>query len=166
MSRKMHGHVLITQGTRPFAQRVGKLLPDGPRVLFGSSDEVPDVLVQTGNYLQFPKAGSPAFVHRVLKICLDMEVETLLPLGANELYPMAEARQLFAEYGIDVWVPTIPQLAGLPVLENPPRQLPLMVLRNGTVLNRDGNSNRYDTLSGVFTPSDAGDELALCCIGD
>lgn len=160
------GNVLITKGTRPLAQRVAKLLPAGPRILFGSSDEVPDVLLRTGNYLRIPRADAAAFVHEVLKICLDREVATLIPLGADELYPMAEARLLFDEYGIAVCVPEKARLTDLVVIENPPRQLPLLVLHDGRPIHDADGAGQYDGLSGVFTPSDSGDEWALCCIAD
>lgn len=143
------GKVLITYGTRPLAQRVARLLPAGQPVVFGSADEVPEVLLRTGNYLSIPRSAAPAFVHEVLKVCLDRAVTTLVPLGANECYPMAEAKPLFAEYGIAVAVPDLTELESLVIIENPPRQLPLTLFPNG-----------------IFTPSDSGDEWALCCIAD
>lgn len=162
----MAGPVLITWGTRPFAQRVAKLLPAAQPVLFCAADELPEVLLRSGNYLRAPRADSPAFVHEMLKICLDNNVKTLIPLGSNELYAMAEARQLFSEYGIAIWVPEVIDLAELAVIENPPRQLPLLLLHKGNTVTGAREDEQYDTLSGVFTPSDSGDELALCCIAD
>ena len=58
--RDMGGYVLITQGMRPFAQRVGKLLQTRYAVRFGSADEVPRVLLQTGKYVGLPRAGTQA----------------------------------------------------------------------------------------------------------
>lgn len=162
----MTGKVLITQGTRPFAQRVAKLLPAQQTVLFCAADEMPDVLLRAGNYFKAPRADTPAYVHEMLKVCLDNEIGTLIPLGENELYLMAGARPLFLEYGIAVWIPEAVDLAELAIIANPPRQLPLLVLYNGVAIAGDHESERYDALSGIFTRSDSGDELALCCIAD
>ncbi len=158
--------LLMTQGTSPFAQRVAKLLPAGHAVRFAAAI-LPEALLHTGNYLAIPRADVPAFVHELLKACLDGQVEALLPLGAAELHPLAGARQLFAEYGIDVWVPSVGELDGLAVIANPPRPLPLMVLRNGAIVGGAADAGpRYGALSGVFALSDGGDEPALCCVAD
>ncbi|WP_257669066.1 hypothetical protein [Parapedobacter tibetensis] len=163
----MSSKVLITQGTRPFAQRVARELSSPKQqVLFGSADEVPDVLLRTGNYLRIPHPSMPVFVHELLKICLDSEVDILIPMGKNELYPLAKARPLFAEYGVEVWVPDVADLAGLVIIESPPRKLPLLVVSDGVVVTGPEAGKRHGTLSGVFIPSDSGDEMALCCIAD
>src|SRR3546814_15602118 len=99
----MTNRVLITQGTRPFAQRVGKLLQTHYKVQFGSADEVPQVLLQTGNYIQFPGVDTAAFEHELLRSCLDNRIDVVIPLGAKEIDLLARAQQLFAEYGIAVW---------------------------------------------------------------
>lgn len=159
--------VLVTQCTRPLAQRVAKLLPAGQPVLFASAEAVPGVLLHMGNYLTIPRAGEQAFVHEMLKTCLDRQVGALLPLGMAELQPLAGAQQLFSEYGIDILVPSVAELGQLLIIENPPRALPLMVLYNGTGLSGAVNGDeRYGSLSGVFTLSDSGDELALCCVAE
>lgn len=160
----MKNNVLITQGMRPFAQRVAKRLPNTYNPLFASAEDVPYVLINGGNFLKIPDADTAAFIHEVLKRCLDREISTVIPLGIQELYPMAEARQLFSEYGIDVWVPNVTALAELPIIENPPKQLPLIVLSEGHDIGGGNVDLRFHDLSGVFTPSDAGEELALCCI--
>lgn len=163
----MSSKVLITQGTRPFAQRVAKqMLPAGSIVLFGSADEMPAVLLNTGNYLHITHPKTPAFAHEMLKICLDHVVDVLIPLGRDELFPLAEARQLFAEYGISIWLPDVADLAELTIIENPPRQLPLLLLRDGIPVTDTVNRQQYGSLSGIFSVSDEGDELALCCIAD
>ena len=163
----MLSKVLITQGTRPFAQRVAKqLLPPEANVLFGSADEVPAVLLNTGNYLRITHPKMPAFAHEMLKICLDHVVDVLIPLGRDELFPLAEARQLFAEYGIAIWLPDVVDLAELTIIENPPRQLPLLLLRDGVPVADTIDAQQYGSLSGIFSVSDEGGELALCCIVD
>src|SRR5690606_24006306 len=105
-------------------------------------------------------------IHEMIKRCLDREISVVLPLGVDEMYPLAEARPLFSEYGIEIWVPDVNLLADLPIIENPPKQLTLIVLAQGRPIANGNASMRFEGLSGVFTPSDSGDELALCCIAE
>ncbi|WP_143053828.1 ATP-grasp domain-containing protein [Parapedobacter koreensis] len=162
--------MLITQGMRPFAQRVANQLSERQRkhVLFGSSEEMPQVLLRLDNYLKIPQVSTAAFAHEMLKTCLDKHVAILIPLGVDELYPLAEARQLFSEYGITICVPSPTELAELAIIENPPKQLPLLLLHHGrpVVADQEQAIGQYGTLSGVFSPADSGDELALCCVAD
>lgn len=160
------GSILITQGTRPFAQRVARHLPAGQRIVFGAADEMPEVLLHNGNYVRLPSPRSSTFAHEMLKICLDRQVATLIPLGKLELGRLMEARILFEEYGVQLLLPERRALETLVVIENPPAQLPLMVLENGVPIT-DHAAGRMDAaLSGVFTQSDSGDEIALCCVVD
>ncbi len=158
--------VLITQGTRPFAQRIARLLFTESTVLFGTADEVPAVLLQTGNYLRIASPNRPTFIHEMLKACLDNEVDVLIPLGKNELYPLAEAKQLFAEYGVTVWVPDTADLQELTIIENPPKQFALLALQGGVAVADPQHVQRYGSLSGIFVPSDSGEEMALCCVAE
>ncbi len=164
----MQGNVLITQGTRPFAQRIARSLSEIYTLSFGSADDIPSVLLQMGNYLNIPSASSPAFVHEMLKRCLDREIGSLIPLGADELQPMAAARPLFSEYGIDIWVPDSATLRGLSRVYNPPKHLALTVLHAGKPVIGQGGGGLHEGLSGVFSSTDPGSEQpwALCCIAD
>jgi|SRR5690606_6471921 len=162
----MKNKVLVTHGTRPFAQRVAKFLPDKYTPLFASADEMPSVLISGGSFVQIPPAQAPSFLHQVLKTCLDHGVSDVIPLGAGELYPMAQALPLFLEYGIDVWVPHTEVLTALPLIENPPRQLPLQLLHKGKKLNGEPTVDAGEDLSGVFILSDDGEGWALCCVAD
>jgi len=134
---------------RAFAQRVARRLPASYKPLFGSAEEVPQVLLDQGNFCSLLPVTAPAFLHQLLKVCLDRQVAAILPLGIEELYPIAEARSLFSEYGVEVWLPDAATLASIPIIENPPKQLRLKL-----------------TEEGVFTPSDSGNELALCCVSE
>lgn len=145
----MAGRILITHGTRPFAQRVGQLLQDRYTVQFGSSEAMPQVLVETGNYLVLPGAGTPAFEHELLKACLDNRIDVLLPLGEREIQLLSRAQQLFAEYGIDIRVPDAVDSGAMNLIRNPERRFPLRILDQG-----------------VFTQLAPTSELALCCIAD
>lgn len=162
----MERRVLITQGTRPFAQRVGKLLPSPYQVRFGSADEIPQVLLQTGHYIQFPGVDTAAFEHELLRACLDNGIEVVIPLGEQEIDLLARAKQLFAEYGIAIWMPDAAHPGELVLVSNPERHLPLVVLDRGVVVSEGQQGEQPGTLSGVFTRRISTEALALCCITD
>ncbi|WP_262246144.1 hypothetical protein [Parapedobacter soli] len=162
----MSGRILITQGTRPFAQRVGKLLQVQYEVLFGAADEIPQVLLRTGNYMQFPQVNAAAFEHVMLRTCLDGGVDVLIPLGEQEIRALARTQQLFAEYGIAVWVPDAGHLDELGMMRNPGRHYPLLVLDRGTAVVGEQPPTLTHTMSGVFARLDSAHELAWCCIAD
>ena len=134
---------------QPFAQRVAKQLPAIDKPLFGSAEDIPQVLIAQGTFLRIPPVTAPTFIHELLKHCLDRAVSAILPLGRDELYPLAQARPLFSEYGVAVWLPEISVLAGVAVLENPPKGVALHI-----------------SPEGVFAYADSGEEKALCCIAD
>ena len=162
----MAGRVLITQGTRPFAQRVGKLLQEQYEVQFGSAEEVPQVLLQTGNYIQFPGVDTVAFEHELLRTCLDNRIDVLIPLGEKEIGLLARAQQLFAEYDIAIWIPDAAHSETLGLMRNPERRFPLLVLNHGVAVAGEQQGNPSGTLSGVFTQPTPSAGLALCCIAD
>lgn len=158
--------MLITQGTRLFAQRLARQLSGKHRVLFGATDEMPEVLLRSGNYVRIPHADVPAFAHEMLKVCLDSGVERLIPLGKQELQPLLEAKVLFGEYGVRILLPEKEVFDTLVCFENPPVQLPVLVLENGQSINQATPEKMNPALSGTFILADSGDEVALCCISD
>lgn len=163
--------LLITQGTAPFAQRVAKHLHQdlGAQVCFASADPIPQVLLDTGHYQQIPAAGHPTFAHEMLKLVLDQEATHLLPLGMEEVVVLAASKLLFNEYDIQVLIPGIDDIdsGDVQVMENPPRQLELLLLDRGQQIgpasvSADGRQPAFpEKLSGVFCFSDEG-EPYLC----
>lgn len=162
----MANKVLITQGTQPFAQRVARQLQEGCLIAFGAADEMPDVLLRSGNYVNLPNIKSPAYVHGMLKVCLDLQVNILIPLGKHELGRLVEVKALFKEYGIEVLSPEQQVMEALVIIENPPSQLPVVIVQDGRVLNGAVAGPIDVRLSGVFMRSDSGEDMALCCIAD
>lgn len=148
--------MLITQGTTAFAQRVAKNFtanhPDA-RYSFASSAEIPNVLVASGRYKAIPTSDHPAFIHELLKLALDEGADYLLPLGRDEAVGLSGSKLLFREYGIDVLVPDLERIEGLPILENPPRSLELHLLYGS---RRPNDSGETADLAGVFSYSDDG----------
>ncbi len=129
-------------------------------VLFATSEEVPSFL--EANFKKIPTAANPTFTHELLKLCLDKEVNYLLPLGLNEINILAESKVLFEEYGIQLLAPDKDTLAELFVLENPPSAVELVLVHEGKSLNSDRQLDME--VSGLFTVSDEGDDIALCTI--
>ena len=162
----MKGKVLITQGTQPFAQRVGKLLDGQYEVCYGAAGDIPAVLLRNKNYLQLPVHTEAAFEHEVLRTCLDRAVDAVIPLGEKEMDLLGRARQLFTEYGIAIWLPDAAHPSGPGLLKNPDRRFPLVVVDRGVVMAGEQRSDLGTTLSGVFAEVNGEKELALCCITD
>lgn len=159
--------VLVTQGIRPLAQHAARQLQqEGYAVIFGAADGMPDVLLRSGNYVDLPRIESQAYVHGMLKTCLDRQVNMLIPLGRQELGRLTEAKTLFGEYGIAILSPGQEVLETLVIMDDPPGQLPVVILHEGRALN-DPTAGRMDErLSGVYVRSDSGEDVALCCVGD
>ncbi|MGV3763247.1 hypothetical protein [Parapedobacter sp.] len=162
----MASRVLITHGTRPFAQRVGKLLPGRYEVRFGSADEIPQVLLQTGNYIQFRGVDTAAFEHELLRTCLDNEIDVVVPLGEREIDLLAHAQQLFTEYGVAVWIPDAVYGGRPTLLRDPERRLPLVLLDHGVTVAGEPQEGQSASLSGVFTRPSPSEPLVHCCIAE
>lgn len=150
--------ILITYGTRPFAQRVGKLLSSRYEVAYASSEPFPDILLKQ-NYHRIPTGANPTFAHEVLKLCLDKGYQMILPLGKMEGQPLNEARVLLEEYGITVLLPR--DLENCFVLENPSGVV--RILKSGKdILTDEQLCDSY--FSGVGMLSDSGEEPILCLV--
>lgn len=154
----MKDNILITLGTRPFAQRVGKLLSSHYGVVYASSEPFPDILLKQ-HYHRIPTGTNPTFVHEVLKLCLDKGYQMILPLSKIELQPLHEARILLEEYRITVLLPR--NLEDCFILENPAG--PIRVLKAGKDMLTDERFADAD-FSGVGMLSDTGEEPILCLV--
>lgn len=154
--------ILITFGTRPLAMRIAKKLSGSFEVLYASSEEIPALLLKSGNYAVIPKGLLPTFAHEVLKLSLDQQVDYVLPLGGFELEPLAEAKVLFDEYQISVLVPDKDILGTFAIIENPPADLPYVLLSKGTDLLGEGHYE--NSLDGLLVRSDSAEEFALVCV--
>ncbi|WP_293886098.1 MULTISPECIES: hypothetical protein [unclassified Sphingobacterium] len=154
--------ILITFGTRPLAMRIAKKLGANFEVLFASSEEIPGLLLKSDKYARIPKGLLPTFAHEVLKLCLDQQVDYVLPLGGFELEPLSVAKVLFEEYQISVLVPDKDLLETIPLMENPPTDLPYRLLSKGNDLLDSTTIER--SFDGLFAASDSGEDLALICV--
>lgn len=148
--------ILVTVGTRPFAQRIGRLLSSRYEVVYASSEPFPDVLLKQ-RYYRIPTGANPTFVHEILKLCLDNGCQMILPLSKIELQALHEARVLLEEYDITVLLPR--DLENCFILENPAGTI--RILRSGKDMLT--NEQLADIgFSGVGMLSDSGEDPVLC----
>lgn len=150
--------ILITYGTRPFAQRVGRLLSSRYEVAYGSSEPFPDILLKQ-NYHRIPTGANPTFAHEILKLCLDKGYQMILPLGKMEGQPLNEARVLLEEYGIGVLLPR--DLEDCFVLENPSGVVHVLKAGKDILTDEQLCDSHF---SGVGMLSDSGEEPILCLV--
>ncbi len=150
--------ILITYGTQPFAQRIGRLLSSRYEVAYASSEPFPDILLKQ-NYHRIPTGANPTFAHEILKLCLDKGYQIILPLGKMEGQPLNEARVLLEEYGIAVLLPR--DLEDCFVIENPSGAV--HVLKSGKDM-LTGEQLCDSPFSGVGMMSDSDEEPILCLV--
>lgn len=159
----MKKRILITFGTRGLGQRIAKLLEHEFDVFFASSEEIPSLLLNSGKYFKIPAGLMPTYAHEVLKISLDQHIDYVLPLGSYEFEPLSEAKVLFEEYDIKVIVPSHYVLQDYFVIENPSKELSLVLLIAGKSLLNDFETVD-SSMDGLFIISDSGDDFALCAV--
>ncbi len=131
---QLSGSIMLTKGIAPFAQRLAAKYFQDWNVSFASASPIPQPLLDAGHYHLIPPADQPAFIHELLKLCLDQQISYLMPLDREEAAMLSGAKGLFSEYGIEVLASDPEILDSLSVMENPPRALELVILKNGTDL--------------------------------
>lgn|SRR5690606_4925099 len=153
-------NVLITFGSSSLAQRVGHQLQPRYNVIYATCEPVPSFMEH--RFSRIPTGSEASFAHQLLAFCLDHQVDYLLPLGWTEIQSLAEAKQLFEEYGIQVCCPDREDLEEVLLIERPPAQVDICLLLHGEVLL--GNSPGKNVLTGLYTFSDSGGQSALCVV--
>lgn len=98
-------NILITAAASVQAYILEKNLDQGQNIFFADSADLPEVMLQKKKFVKIPDAGSPSFAHEFLTCCLDLSVNVVFVLRKSELEVLAEARQLFDEYGIRLMIP-------------------------------------------------------------
>lgn len=154
--------ILITFGTRPLAMRIAKKLTGNFDIVYASSEAIPELLLKSGNYSKIPAGLLPTYAHELLKLSLDQQVDYVLPLGMAEWAPLSEAKVLFEEYQISVLIPELEVLEGLNIIENPPADLPYLLIAKG--YNLLDSKNYGISSDGLYVSSDSGEDLALVCV--
>lgn len=154
---------MITAALQAFAQRLAKQIQQGTdlEIMFAESEAIPSALLQGQKYKQIPQAVAPTFVHELLRLCLDGEIDYLLPLRRKEMQALAASKQLFAEYGITLLGPDKSILEELSFLDNPDKTLPIQVLLQGKDLLSPVFYESLIDLSGAYVVSDSGEDVLL-----
>ena len=71
-------------------------------ILLGDYEELPEFLLKSGKMISLPNPGETSYVHRMLTLCLDKNIDQIYPLRQNEAELLLNSIQLFAEYGISI----------------------------------------------------------------
>ena len=99
--------VLITAASSAQAYQIKSVLHTGEPVLLGDYLDIPELMVKNGTMIKTPDPAGASFAHEMLTLCLDKGISMLFPLRKAELMPLAEARQLFLEFDIQLILPKI-----------------------------------------------------------
>lgn len=153
-------NLLITFGSSSLAQRVGNLLKDRFAVNYATSAAVPAFM--ENRFSKIPEGFHPTFAHELLTLCLDQDMQFVLPLGRSEIQTLAETKQLFQEYGIALWCPDREELDELLVIDRPPAGADIRLFAEGKAVI--GPAASRVRLNGLFAFSDSGEQAALCVV--
>ena len=94
-------YTLITAANSSLAHSLKSKL--GTRhILLGDYEELPEFLLNSGKMISLPNPGEASYVHRILTLCLDKNIDNIYPLCQNEAELLLNANQLFDEYGISI----------------------------------------------------------------
>jgi hypothetical protein len=94
-------NTLITAANSAEAYKLkNKLNP--ANIILGDYLELPDFMLTNANMIRLPNPNSIAYVHEMLTLCLDKQIDTIYPLREFELTLLNEAESLFSEYGIRI----------------------------------------------------------------
>jgi hypothetical protein len=96
-------YTLITCANSAKAYALKNNLP-GEQVIMGDFEALPEFLVNSGKMIRLPNPVEPSYIHQVLALCLDQNINKICPLRAQEQVLLLNSAQLFAEYGISILV--------------------------------------------------------------
>jgi hypothetical protein len=95
-------NILITAANSAQAHRLKNNLLSAGHVILGDYMDLPAFMLIPGKMVKLPDPLSLAYAHEMLTLCMDNDVDTIYPLKEQEYQLLAEARQLFKEYNIDI----------------------------------------------------------------
>jgi hypothetical protein len=127
--------ILITAANSAQAYQLKGILKDEAEIVLGDYLEIPDLMVKTGKMIRTPDPKGLAFIHEVLALCLDKGINKVYALRRAELLPLAEARQLFAEFDITLYIPSKEIIADAIPHEVTGGQI--VIVENGNVIAGD-----------------------------
>ncbi|MDR3695905.1 hypothetical protein [Mucilaginibacter sp.] len=94
-------YTLITAATSAQAYQLKNSL-NSADIILGDYLELPAIMLKNANMIKLPNPASASYVHEMLTLCLDKQIKTVYAIRDSELTLLAEAGQLFSEYGIKI----------------------------------------------------------------
>ncbi len=98
------GYLLITGAITAAAYKVKNKLADR-QVLLGEYLDIPAPLLNANKIIGLPNPGHDAYIHLMLNLCLDRQIETIYPLRLEEQFALKQAITLFSEFNIAIVIP-------------------------------------------------------------
>lgn len=97
-------NLLITGAGAPGAAGIIHCLRQEKSIRIFSADINPEASgkLLSDVFFTIPSAQSPEFIPEILKICMENNIQVIMPLVTRELLPFARARSLFQENNIQV----------------------------------------------------------------
>jgi hypothetical protein len=95
---------LITAARTAAAYRIKSIIKTD--VVLGDFADLPQTMIKAGSMIKTPNPADAAFAHQMLTLCLDNQIEAIAPLRIEEIKLLAEAKQLFNEFGIILYINT------------------------------------------------------------
>ncbi|MDM8175137.1 MULTISPECIES: hypothetical protein [Olivibacter] len=157
-------NILITGGMSALAQKLARVFSAEDKVIFGDNVAIPDLLIAGGRYVVIPSGSSASFNHELLKVGISNESDLIIPLRKDEIVQLAACKDLFAEYGIQLAVPSHRLLEIVEFIVNPGKDLNTTVLLKGKIAGQGEPIESLENESGVCVVSDGGEELFFCCL--
>src|ERR1700748_2079098 len=98
--RKETMYTLITGATTAMAYKLKNSL-HGAQIIMGDYAELPLTMLSK-TMIQLPNPNSSSYAHEMLTLCLDREIDHIYALKAQEKEQLNTAKELLAEYGINL----------------------------------------------------------------
>ena len=93
--------ILITCAASTKAHQLKNKLGQ-PDIILGDHSELPVLMIKSGRMITLPNPTDASYAHKMLTLCLDLNIETVYALQTAEFGLLSEAALLFNEYGITI----------------------------------------------------------------
>jgi hypothetical protein len=94
--------ILITAASTTKAHQL-KIKLNIPNIVLGDFVDLPEFLLKSGSMIKLANPNSENYIHLMLSFCLDNNITGIYPLRELEFNKLNEAKQLFEEYGIELF---------------------------------------------------------------
>ena len=94
-------YTLITAATSAQAYKLKNSL-NSTYIILGDYMDLPAIMLKNANMIKLPSPASASYAHEMLTLCLDKQINSVYTLKDEERRLLAEAEQLFREFGIEL----------------------------------------------------------------